>query len=331
MSPHSIFSEMSGEVKEPQLTLYETWLKLNDDFLFTMTDDEFLLAGRELPRGRDFSYMTYNITLSAKGFGLPESNPFMKQDRRIKLLRGRYVHDILWKEALQRLKEKGTKSSQGPMSYVMPFYRTKSTPTGGGCLISLVFSWYNKSWKIHIMSRASEITIRLLGDMYFLESMVKEVLEEVPLKNWPGDNLQIDWTLLMCSQMKHVMPYYLLHTRGEDFVREYMLAEPQHLRHLGIIEYFWGDGVHPERVKWMQRRKWTDKFLKEANHTDWAGLAQEYWATYEEKTGKPIPTWELKHLQSDAESGIINNNDIAIVKPRKLKILRKGKLVGIKG
>lgn len=267
-------------------TLYEAWRNLNDQVLLEWPDEAFLLAGRELPKGREFSYMTYNCQLTTEGgFGLdPEvTKPFLDPERRIKLLRSRYIDPPLWQEGIDRLELK-RRNLGGPMSYVFPFHRpATSAPTGGGCLISVVLSWYDKKWRIHVMSRASEITIRLLGDMYFVKRMVDEIIEEVPIRNWPGtDNVPIDWTLLLCSQMKHVMPFYLLITKGEQWVKKavtgkapLLLGEPPNLRVQGMIDYFWELTLHPEVITWAQRRRWSEKFLEYAQK-DWAKLERKY-------------------------------------------------------
>lgn len=279
-------SPYSGVDGKPSNGLYEAWKSLNDEFLFSWGDDQFLIAGRDLPPRRESSSVTYGCEISGIGFNLPEAQPFVGVDRRIRLLRGRYVDPTLWNESLNRLDLK-KKNLGGPMSYVFPFHRAATgAPTGGGCLISVTLSWYRKSWRIHVMSRASEITIRLLGDMYFIQHMVDEIIEQIPLKNWP-EKPPINWHFLMCSQKRYVIPYYLLHTRGEAFVLDYMTdPKPKNLRHSGVQEYFWDSIVHPERVTWVQRRKWSEKFMRDST-LEWGAL-------------------ELARLQAQQDSRIID-------------------------
>ncbi len=262
------------------VNLFKAWQKLNDDFIWADIEDSLMVGGKPgLPAGREFSTVAYNIQFNAFGWGLPAENEYLDPVRRVRLLTKRYINEPMWEEAFNRLNDKKKKQG-GPMSFTFPFYRSAdSAPTGGGCLISLSFTWWEKKWHIHVMSRASEITTRLLGDIYFVKHCVDRILKDLnyELKKWPEDNeVEISWNLLMASQMKHVVPFYILDTHGEEKLEEYILAEPRDFRQKGVQDYFWDQTLHPEKINWAQRRKWSDKFVERVDLDKWLELKEEY-------------------------------------------------------
>jgi len=274
------YSKIKGEemieASGPIRTLHQAWKDLNHQFFFTWPDEMFLLAGRELPPAREFSYMTYDVRIRGVGLGLPvTSNLLPKPERRVNLLRGRYIDTELWDEAMNRLDLKKKKLG-GPMSYIFPFHR-KNAPTGGGCLAHIILTWYNKDWRVYVTSRASEITYRLLGDMYFVDSCLHEILEKVPLKNWNWDTLPLCWNITLASQLKHMMPFYLQQQGEERLLWRIVIGKvgPHNLRVKGMIEYFWANIIHPETVTWAQRRKYSEQFMK-FTEIDWEHEEQRY-------------------------------------------------------
>ena len=260
-------------------TLYSSWRQVNDDFLYTTSDSEFSIAGEDLPKGREFSTVTTDINIAGCGFGLPESSIFLPHpERRVHLLERRYINQPLWDEALNRLFDR-RKLLTGPMSWVFPFYRSgPDTPTGGGCLISLVFVWFRKAWSLEVNSRASEITYRLFGDMYFMQERVRKVADAIELRNFDIETVPINWHLTMASQIKHTLPLYLLQEHGDESMLQIAMADPRTLSNSRLVylqEYFWKHIVHPETVTWAQRRKYSEKFL-EISRLDWVDLEAKH-------------------------------------------------------
>ncbi len=272
--------------------LYTCWKKLNLEFL--RLPDE---TGMLIPT-RDFTRVTRYVRLRAtNGFGLPrlEDLPpfFSSYERRANLLRKRYVDEQLWHEGVDRLKLKSKRMARtNPLSFVVAFHRRatseRGVPAGGGCLQTITFVWCDGVWSLHVYLRASEITARLLADLVFVNEAVNQIVEEVPIKKWDPKNAEIVWDLALASQMKYMIPIFLLYLKGEDFVVNYFSKEeqPDDSNWVKTVRsHFWDTVIWPDRISWAQRRKWSEKFL-EGTNTDWAALHQELGYQHKEKRKK---------------------------------------------
>ena len=257
-------------------TLYDLWKGVNNRFIKESPLDAYLCTGR------DFSIARYNVRLHANSLLLPNEWPPLFTKRRLTILDKRYK---LHQDDIERLR----KSSGGsyPKSFSLLFRREETTergiPSGGGCLISIVFTKYNGRWHVHVLSRASEISVRLLSDMYFIRQKIDEVTEEVNLqkKGWDPAKVSVTWTLLLPAQMKYMVPIYLYLTHGEDYVVDYLTQTPAHKWQWVVQEHFWNVMISPENIKWQQRKRWCDKFL-DWTDTDWKDLYQKKKTTIEE-------------------------------------------------
>jgi len=262
-------------------TAYEAWQKLNHVFL---ADD----SGSMIMPGRDFSHAKYNVQLRVtNGFGLPDDPPpFFNMERRLKTLETRYIDPDLWKEGVERLLARRDRATGTyPNTFLVQFHRRETrerkVPAGGGCLVSLNFTWFKKRWHLHVLSRASEITARLLADMYFVERAVNRVIEEAQVRKWDPDNLIIDWTLLLPSQMKYMVPIFLLFVEGEEAIKSMMVDPPLNDWHKIVQEHFWKEFIFPEKIKWAQRRKWSEKFLTWTGGRDkWLEVGESHDVSY---------------------------------------------------
>ena len=132
---------------------------------------------------------------------------------------------------------------------------------------------------MYVKSRASEITTRLLGDMYFIQDCLEHINNLVPLKGLEDlGTLDIRWSIILCTQMKHALPYHLLKLRGEEFVYDLMTRAEidSHSRQESELrKYFWEYTLHPKRVTWAQRRKWSEKFITDTE-LDWETLEKDH-------------------------------------------------------
>lgn len=264
----------------------EAWRQLNDEFVFDGSDDEYMVAGKGLGRSRSFSCVKADVQLRFTGWGLPDKHYLVKHERRTQLLKKRYHNPKMWDEAVARFAKRAGKLSKGaPLTFSFPFYRAAdNAPAGGGCLLALTLGWWNGAWFANVHSRASEITYRLLADMYFVKHMLdEEVLKRFKPKTFPDvEDLPFSWNLLLASQMSHVLPYYFLKERGSDYTQWFMSREldgsevtdpdgvtvkgsgPLNLRERAILDVFWDETVRPDTITWAQRRRWAERFWEDS-------------------------------------------------------------------
>jgi hypothetical protein len=233
---------------------------------------------------RDFSRVIPHVRLVAEeGFGLPSNlnklpQFFSNYDRRMTLLGNRYIDPELWQEGVERLVARRSRMARtNPLSFVIPFHRRatseRKVPAGGGCLQTITFIWVNGRWELHVALRASEITARLIADMLFVKRSVNAIVEEVNFKKWEPKT-RIVWDIALASQMKYLVPLYVLFAEGEgQVINEYTSGKPEGIWQNIIWEHFWDTFIYPERITWAQRRKWSEKFL-EMTSAPWAKLAK---------------------------------------------------------
>lgn len=259
-------------VLPPVKSLYEGWKQINEEFL----NPEVEHLGMLIPN-RDFSRIIPNVRITSEGgFGLPKILPpfFANYSRRLDLLGARYIDEDLMDLAINRLIARRTRMARSnPMSFVIPFHRRptpeRKVPAGGGCLQTITFIWVNGRWQLHVLLRASEITARLIADIVFVRSVVRTVVKAVDFKKW-DPKTEIIWDIALASQMKYMVPVFYLYAYGDEKVREqYMNEEPDSPWRKAIWEHFWDTFIHPERITWQQRRKWSEKFLEATRDTDW--------------------------------------------------------------
>jgi len=239
--------------------LYDAWLSVNKEFIERSTDDAYLLLKR------DFALTRYNVILKAENLKLPEEWPPFFTEQRLKRLAGRYINTPLWEEDISRIRNHSTTKSS-PKSMVVMFRRQRTSeakiPKGGGCLVSLSFTWFKNKWHIHVLSRASEITARLLSDMYFVRRCIDRVVEEGNIKGFDPDNTDLIWNILLPTQLKYMVPLFLLLTEGREKVKEYLLTDDYiNEWHKVVQDHFWKVVIYPDKIKWKQRARWCEKFL----------------------------------------------------------------------
>lgn len=258
--------------------MYEAWVKVNEDFMVMDTK-----SGMYMP-SRDYTRVLWPVRLHvSNGFGFDgykdhkKLPPFYaKYENRIKLLAKRYIDVNLWMEATKRLKFKEKKmSAKNPLSFTYLFHRKETrerkVPAGGGCLNHVTLVWFDGRWSLHVNLRASEITAALIGDIAFIEWIVKQIREEVRLKNWSDDELEVVWDISLASQMKSIIPLFLQYTGGDHRVLESMYRDPKNENEwfADVIRHFWHVFIHLERVTWHRRQRWTKQFLN-TTKVDWS-------------------------------------------------------------
>lgn len=266
-------------------TLMSAWEKLNWKFI-TLPESE----GMHIPT-RDYTRVTWPVRLSVtRGFGFDGSDHedlhgfFKDYSHRIKLLHKRYIDPELWEEGMLRLQARAGKlSSRNPLSFIFQFHRRRTSerkvPAGGGCLSQIVFVWFQGKWGLHVTLRASEITASLMGDFVFVHYLVDRIRNEVNLKHFDPDNLEIFWDIALASQMKAIVPLFILYTRGDMAVLDWMYRNPKEIDNpweANVVQHFWDTFLHPDRISWGARRRWTNRFY-EVTEIDWQ-VAYKKWS-----------------------------------------------------
>lgn len=268
-------------------TLFECWEGINNYLIFEDKEPVTLenLEGSWL-LNRDFGLSKFNMTLRAERFGLPDVPPPFFTWNRLDVLKKRYVNQALWDEGVNRIAKKGDKMAS-PMTFTVMFHRRDTSemkvPTGGGCLVAMHLLIFKKKYRLHFTMRASEVTCRLLSDMYFFRMMAREMQEAVAkknkflAKNLDVDNIPIDITILLASQVKHYIPIFMLFQQGPEAVEKFFTSKPKTEWQARLLHHFFEDFIWPENITWSQRKKWSEKFY------DW----------HEELTGQSVDfrTW----------------------------------------
>lgn len=264
-------------------SLYRTWIGLNNGFIGADPDNP--KSGFVLMAKRDYSMFKSDIVLRCDTLELPDEVwPLFRKEDRIKILTRNYLDPILWQEGLNRLRDRKYQIARTtpvgwffPKAFLFQFHHSKTKakiPTGGGCLIGFVLIWFNDEWHLHIFSRMTEVTINLLADMYFIQSLIKKLINEGDLRKVDFPHLDTVWNIALANQKRDRVPMFLLFTDGDDQVKRFMRSESSTRWHRIIKEYFWDTFIYPEKVNWAQRKRWTDKFL-ENTKVDWRKLKNE--------------------------------------------------------
>lgn len=256
-------------------SLYDTWIGLNNAFIKTDPDnslgEKFILMAR-----RDYAMFKSNIVLKCDSLQLPDKEFFLfKKEKRIQLLSRKYIDPVLWEEGVDRLKAKKYQNPRFyPKAFVFQFhYQGRVSPTGGGCLVAFVLSWFDSNWHLHVFSRTTEVTINLLADMYFIRFLVSDLINKGYLQGVEFPLLDTMWTFSLANQKRDRIPPYLLYTQGDSGVKKFMFAKPKNRWQKCIQDNFWDTFIYPEKITWEQRKRWTDKFL-ENTKIDWRFLSE---------------------------------------------------------
>lgn len=249
--------------------LHEVWKRVNMNFISMGGNGLFL------PR-RDYAIFGLDVTLRCSCLTLPENvSPLFDIEKRVKLLTRKYINKELWEAGVKGLRtmkyRENTSTGLFPKSFQLQFQLSNpnlEAGKGGGCLIGLVLSWVRGKWNLHVYSRVSEITINLLADMYFIQSLIKGLTEAGDLKKIEFPILNTTWNLALVNQKRDRVPIFLLFNYGDVFVREFMLSKTPNPWQEIIIDHFWKVFIYPEKVNWAQRKRWSLKFL-ELSQKDW--------------------------------------------------------------
>jgi len=273
-------------------SLYEAWYRLNLD-MANAPDG----TGVFMPM-----LAIQDMKMEAWGFGLPDVTiPLMgvtgTADKRIKLLEKRYVQPELWDHCIsvirasprltnaprtartaRNLNPVRTKPSKLASQSILLFrpgnYQEGTAPDGGGCLIAIVLTRFDKHNGIHVFSRASEVGKALLGDLYFVRHLVRRAIAESGLEGWNEEELHIRWTATQASQRTYFTPLVLQGYGGDQAVYDFY-AKPESNRWDRFLKrYFWGNTLFPEREKWGQRRRYGKLFLANAEF-DWHEIGEK--------------------------------------------------------
>jgi hypothetical protein len=270
--------------------MFEAWVKLNEAFMVLDPNTGMYMSSRDYTRV--CSVVRMHV---AGGFGfnadqysmLPEF--FAKYQNRINLLAKRYIDPPLWEEGIARIKDREKRMQlKNPLSFVIQFHRTatreRKVPAGGGCLSQVIFIWNEGRWALHVTLRASEITAALMGDIVFVEWIVRQVAERVKLKNLDLDNMEIVWDIALASQMKSIIPLFLFYTGGDERVLGALFRDPkeQNIWFADVINHFWHTFVHLERVTWHRRQRWTKQFL-ERTEVNWKKAYKKWGKEFNEE------------------------------------------------
>lgn len=265
-------------------SLHNVWREINMKFLGG-DPDRNVTDGFFLMKGRDYAIFKSDITLRCHTLILPEDvYPLFRKEKRIKVLTNKYLDKTLWEYGLEGLRNAkrtmGDKTSTGffPRSYLLQFKLSNpklETGKGGGCLIGIVLSWVNDRWNLQIFSRITEVTINLLADMYFIQALIRELVNEGDLPGVTFPTINTVWSIALANQKRDRVPLFLLFCYGDEFVRGFMLSKPTNNRWQEVIvNHFWKIFIYPEKINWAQRKRWASKF-KELSQIDWTLIKEE--------------------------------------------------------
>jgi hypothetical protein len=254
--------------------LWEVWKNINFHFIGADPD---VHNGFYLPKGRDYTLFKSDFTLRCRSLGgLPENvYPLFEKERRIKLLTRKYLNESLWEEGVRGLR----RATSFPKSFLLQFRLSNpklETGKGGGCLIGLVFSWIEGKWNLHVYSRVTEVTVNLLADMYFIQFLIKRLIEDGDLQGVEFSSLNTIWNIALVNQKRDRIPLFFLFAYGDGAAEGFMLDIPHGRWQRTVKKHFWDIFIYPEKINWAQRKRWSLKF-KETSHRDWPKIKERYY------------------------------------------------------
>lgn len=213
------------------ITLFDQWRWQNNSFL----EDE--VPTRRIAGSISGAYILQpNVILRGIGFGLPDQTSFFDIHDGVDLLWQRYVDHELFKqcEAIQE-------ASPGSGAHTYLFRRSGKGPRAGQCLIAFTIAKQSAS-KPHlsIYSRAGEVTMAMLRDMYFLRALLEDRLGITPKKL---ENMPITWLVSFAHQNRYYAPVFLYETAGRDAVTKWSRPKAGDTEWADMCKRFYADMI----------------------------------------------------------------------------------------
>lgn len=225
-------------------TLYEEWIRLNEEFM--------RLDGLKIVASAGVYTSRTRVVINAKGFGAPYESVLLRPQR-IKLLRDRYLDPEVWERCYERFR-----SQPKGASHTFLFNRTGDRPKAGGCLLSIVLCKADKDYEVMVTSRAIESTMAMLADMQFIYECLQQIKEDLGLV-LDLDTCYITWNIGVVHQNRVFVPVFYYDTRGATGFRRWLKQKPGNRWEEICIEHsikmVRGEGVTGARASWGKRLK----------------------------------------------------------------------------
>lgn len=194
-------------------SLYERWEETNEWFLKA-----------DIPRAqcaRKFGAYIYqpSVSVQATGFGLPNHPTLFEERERVDLLASRYVDEELWQLGCALWE-----ASQGSLAHSFLLLRRGRGPKAGGCLVGFVLSRHRNQWYCNVLSRANEVTMAWLGDLYFMRHLLTE---RIPIKIKDVEQVKFRWTMGVAQQNSYYAAVFLHITAGQRYLNRWCSRTPR--------------------------------------------------------------------------------------------------------
>lgn len=225
-------------------TLYEEWMRLNEEFM--------QLDGLKVVASAGVYTSRTRVVLNAKGFGAPYESVLLR-GARIELLRQRYVDPETWEQCYKRFH-----SQPKGASHTFLFNRKGDRPKAGGCLLSIVLCKADKDYEVLITSRAIESTMAMLADMQFIYECLVQIKEDLGIV-LDLDACLITWSIGVVHQNRVFVPVFFYDVRGARGFRKWLASTPRNKWEKICIDHavkmVHNDGVTGARAMWGKRLK----------------------------------------------------------------------------
>jgi hypothetical protein len=227
-------------------TLYEEWIRLNEEFM--------QLDGLKVVASAGVYTSRTRVVLNATGFGAPFESVLLR-DKRIDLLRERYVDPDTWDQCYKRFH-----SQPKGASHTFLFNRKGDRPKAGGCLLSIVLCKADKDYEVMITSRALEATMAMMADMQFIYECLVQIKKDLGLV-LDLDTCKIMWCIGVVHQNRVFVPVFFYDTRGATGFRKWLKSKARNKwEQINIdhaVKMVRNEGVTGARAMWGKRlRKW---------------------------------------------------------------------------
>lgn len=100
----------------------------------------------------------------------------------------------------------------------------------GSCLMSMTIGYNNGSWHAEIFTRASELTMRWYVDLIFVHVLIREIGK---ILGFTPQECRVYWRMACSYQSITSMPWFLVMTGQEQWLKDAMNQSPEELEKLG--------------------------------------------------------------------------------------------------